>query len=64
MKTDSLFYRLFETSSATFYLLLGMSADLAADTAALSQCFWGPPNESLHLTAAVFCGFVPCHLIG
>src|SRR5437867_11562305 len=34
MTTDSIFYRLFETSPETFFLLLGMSAELAADTAA------------------------------
>jgi predicted transposase/invertase (TIGR01784 family) len=34
MKTDPLFYRLFENSPEIFFLLLGMSADLAADTAA------------------------------
>jgi hypothetical protein len=33
MITDPIFYRLFETSPETFFLLLGMSADLAADTA-------------------------------
>ena len=32
MKTDTIFYQLFETSPDTFFLLLGMSADLAADT--------------------------------
>jgi predicted transposase/invertase (TIGR01784 family) len=34
MITDPLFYRLFETSPETFFLLLGMSAELAADIAA------------------------------
>jgi hypothetical protein len=34
VKTDPLFYRLFETSPETFFVLLGMSADVAADTAA------------------------------
>ncbi len=34
MVTDPLFYRLFETSPETFFLLLGMSADLAREMAA------------------------------
>ena len=34
MITDPLFYRLFETSPETFFLLLGMPADLAFDMAA------------------------------
>jgi hypothetical protein len=33
MITDPIFYRLFETSPETFFLLLRVSADLAADTA-------------------------------
>jgi predicted transposase/invertase (TIGR01784 family) len=34
MITDPIFYRLFETSPEIFFLLLGMSPELAADTAA------------------------------
>jgi predicted transposase/invertase (TIGR01784 family) len=34
MKTDPLFYRLFETGPETFFLLLGMSADQASDKVA------------------------------
>jgi hypothetical protein len=34
MKTDPIFYRLFETSPETFFLLLGMNADSASAMAA------------------------------
>jgi hypothetical protein len=34
MITDPLFYRLFETSPETFFLLLGMSGEQASDTVA------------------------------
>ncbi|MCE9534310.1 MAG: Rpn family recombination-promoting nuclease/putative transposase [Planctomycetes bacterium] len=34
MKTDSLFYRLFESNSETFFLLLGMSVEEATESAA------------------------------
>jgi hypothetical protein len=40
MITDPLFFRLFETSPETFFLLLGMPAESAAAMAAPYQSGW------------------------
>src|SRR6266478_4552510 len=54
MKTDPIFYRLFETSPETFFLLLGMSADLAADTAARYEYKALEFKETSHRVDGVF----------
>jgi len=54
MKTDPLFYRLFETSPETFFLLLGMSADVAADTAARYESTAPEFKETSHRVDGVF----------
>ncbi len=54
MKTDPLFYRLFETSPETFFLLLGMSADLAVDTAARYEYTAPEFKETSHRVDGVF----------
>src|SRR5271155_4120981 len=54
MITDPIFYRLFETSPETFFQLLGMSADLAADTAARYQYKALEFKETSHRVDGVF----------
>ena len=54
MKTDSLFYRLFETDSETFFLLLGMSAERAADAAARYEYHALEFKETSHRADGVF----------
>jgi len=54
MKTDSLFYRLFETSPETFFLVLGMSADSARDMAARYQYEAIEFKETAHRVDGVF----------
>jgi predicted transposase YdaD len=54
MITDPIFYRLFETSPETFFLLLGMSADLAADTAARYEYTVLEFKETAHRVDGVF----------
>ena len=54
MITDPIFYRLFETSPETFFLLLGMSADLAADTAARYEYKALEFKETSHRVDGVF----------
>src|SRR5579862_3958872 len=54
MITDPLFYRLFETSPETFFLLLGMSTDLAAHTAARYEYKVLEFKETSHRVDGVF----------
>ncbi len=54
MKADPLFYRLFETSPETFFLLLGMSADMAVDTAARYEYTAPEFKETSHRVDGVF----------
>jgi predicted transposase/invertase (TIGR01784 family) len=54
MITDSLFYRLFETSPETFFLVLGMSADAAQEMAARYQFLAIEFKETSHRTDGVF----------
>src|SRR5271155_1492727 len=54
MITDPIFYRLFETSPETFFQLLGMSADLAADTAARYEYKALEFKETSHRVDGVF----------
>lgn len=54
MITDPIFYRLFETSPETFFLLLGMSADLAAETAARYEYQALEFKETSHRVDGVF----------
>ncbi len=54
MITDPICYRLFETSPETFFLLLGMSADLAADTAARYEYKALEFKETSHRVDGVF----------
>src|SRR5205809_651844 len=54
MITDPIFYRLFETSPETFFLLLGMSVDLAADTAARYEYKALEFKETSHRVDGVF----------
>jgi predicted transposase/invertase (TIGR01784 family) len=54
MKTDALFYRLFETNSETFFLLLGMSAELAAESAARYEYHAIEFKETSHRVDGVF----------
>jgi predicted transposase/invertase (TIGR01784 family) len=54
MITDSLFYRLFETSPETFFLLLGMPADAAQKMAARYQFLAIEFKETSHRTDGVF----------
>ena len=54
MITDPVFYRLFETSPETFFLLLGMSADLARDTAARYEYRALEFKETSHRVDGVF----------
>ncbi|HYV38628.1 MAG TPA: Rpn family recombination-promoting nuclease/putative transposase [Gemmataceae bacterium] len=54
MVTDPLFYRLFETSPETFFLLLGMSADAAREMAARYQYQALEFKETSHRVDGVF----------
>jgi predicted transposase/invertase (TIGR01784 family) len=54
MITDPLFYRLFETSPETFFLLLGMSAESATEMAARYQFQAIEFKETSHRTDGVF----------
>jgi len=54
MKTDTLFYRLFESNPETFFLLLGMPADQAADTAARYEYTAPEFKETSHRVDGVF----------
>src|SRR5580704_6118894 len=54
MITDPIFYRLFETSPETFFLLLGMAADLAADMAARYEYKALEFKETAHRVDGVF----------
>jgi predicted transposase/invertase (TIGR01784 family) len=54
MITDPLFYRLFETSPETFFLLLGMSPDSAREMAARYQFQAIEFKETSHRTDGVF----------
>lgn len=54
MTTDPLFYRLFETSPDTFFLLLGMSADSAKEMAARYRFQAIEFKETSHRTDGVF----------
>src|SRR5580692_10141238 len=54
MITDPIFYRLFETSPETFFLLLGMSADVAADNAARYEYKALEFKETSHRVDGVF----------
>src|SRR5205085_3706 len=54
MITDPLFYRLFETSPETFFLVLGMSADSAREMAAQYQYDAIEFKETAHRVDGVF----------
>src|SRR5947209_15787900 len=54
MITDPIFYRLFETSPETFFLVLGMSADLAAEMAARYQYEALEFKETSHRADGIF----------
>ena len=54
MITDPIFYRLFETSPETFFLVLGMSPDSARQTAALYQYEALEFKETAHRTDGIF----------
>src|SRR6478735_2699997 len=54
MITDPIFYRLFETSPETFFLLLGMPAEAASDMAARYQYQAIEFKETSHRTDGVF----------
>jgi predicted transposase/invertase (TIGR01784 family) len=54
MITDPIFYRLFETSPETFFLLLGLSADAARDMAARYQYQALEFKETAHRADGVF----------
>src|SRR5712671_3904051 len=54
MITDPLFYRLFETSPETFFLLLGMSDNAAREMAARYQFQAVEFKETSHRTDGVF----------
>ena len=54
MITDPIFYRLFETSPETFFLLLGMAADVATDTAARYEYKALEFKETSHRVDGVF----------
>jgi predicted transposase YdaD len=54
MITDPLFYRLFETSPETFFLLLGMSAESAKAMAARYQYQAIEFKETSHRVDGVF----------
>jgi predicted transposase/invertase (TIGR01784 family) len=54
MTTDPIFYRLFETSPETFFLLLGMTAELATATAARYEYKALEFKETSHRVDGVF----------
>src|SRR5437660_4352342 len=54
MITDPIFYRLFETSPETFFLILGMSADLAKEMAARYEYQALEFKETAHRVDGVF----------
>src|SRR5579871_5539268 len=54
MITDPIFYRLFETSPETFFLVLGMSPDSAREMAARYQYLAIEFKETSHRTDGVF----------
>jgi len=54
MTTDPLFYRLFETSPETFFLLLGIPGDAATEMAARYQYLAIEFKETSHRTDGVF----------
>lgn len=54
MITDPIFYRLFETSPETFFLLLGMAEDLASAMAARYQYQALEFKETAHRADGVF----------
>src|SRR5260221_12250815 len=54
MITDPIFYRLFETSQETFFLMLGMSAEVAAETAARYEYKALEFKETSHRVDGVF----------
>ena len=54
MTTDPLFYRLFETSPETFFLLLGIPGDAAKEMAARYQYLAIEFKETSHRTDGVF----------
>src|SRR5476651_2525840 len=54
MTTDPLFYRLFETSPETFFLLLGIPSDAAKEMAARYQYLAIEFKETSHRTDGVF----------
>lgn len=54
MKTDALFYRLFETNAETFFLLLGMSPEGAAGAAARYEYHALEFKETSHRVDGVF----------
>ena len=54
MITDPLFYRLFETSPETFFLLLGLSTDAAQEMAARYQYQAIEFKETAHRVDGVF----------
>ena len=54
MITDPIFYRLFETSPETFFLVLGMSPELARQTAAHYQYEALEFKETAHRTDGIF----------
>src|SRR4051812_570684 len=54
MITDPIFYRLFETGPETFFLLLGMPADAARETAAQYQFQAIEFKETSHRAVGVF----------
>jgi predicted transposase/invertase (TIGR01784 family) len=59
MLTDPIFYRLFETSPETFFLVLGMSPDSARQTAAQYQYEALEFKETAHRTDGVFRPIAP-----
>jgi predicted transposase/invertase (TIGR01784 family) len=54
MITDPLFYRLFETSPETFFMMLGMAAEVAKETAGRYQYQAIEFKETAHRTDGVF----------
>jgi predicted transposase YdaD len=54
MTTDPIFYRLFETSPETFFLLLGMSVESAKEMAARYQYQAIEFKETSHRVDGVF----------
>jgi len=54
MITDPIFYRLFETSPETFFLILGMSVDAAKEMAARYQYEALGFKETAHRVDGIF----------